>query len=292
VKNPELKNETTIRPVLVMSFGVFLFSVLDALMKIIATAYPVAQATGMRYVAGAVVAVCFYFSVERKLPEKSAVYRSLPRSLANLLAGACFFLAISRLPLVDAVTLTFLSPLFLSLWAWLILREAPKTGTIAAIIVGFVGVLVVARGQIGIATTGVDLVGFSAAIATPALYALSMVLARNDSAKDSVPVLVLLPSLVGTVLSAPFMIASWQSVSLWHYAVLLLVGVFGTAGYLCLTWAYSNARVERVGLLDYSGLLWGALFGYFLFNETPSISTICGAALIVGACVPTFFRKV
>ena len=291
MKNLELKNETTIRPVLVAALGVTLFAVLDALMKIIATAYPIAQATGMRYVAGAIVAVGFYYSVERKLPVKAAVIRSLPRSLANLLAGACFFLAISRLPLVDAVTLSFLSPLFLSFWGWILLGETPKTSTVVAILIGLVGVALVAKGQVDSTTTGFDLLGFSAGIATPALYAVSMALTRKSSSKDSVPVLVLLPSVIGALMSAPLMIASWKSVEPWHYVVLLLVGGFGTAGYLCLTWAYSNARVERLGLLDYTGLLWGAFFGYLLFNETPSIWTLCGAALIVGACLPTFFKK-
>ena len=291
MKSSELRNEATIRPVLAAILGVTLFAVLDALIKIIATAYPIAQATGMRYAAGALVAVGFYCAVERKPPEKGAVYRSLPRSLANLLAGTCFFLAISRLPLVDAVTLSFLSPLFLSFWAWLLLGETPKLGTVVAILVGLIGVAFVARGQIDSTAAGFDLIGFSAGIATPALYAVSMILTRKNSAKDSVPVLVLLPSVIGAIMSAPLMVTSWQSVQAWHYAVLLLVGIFGTAGYLCLTWAYSNARVERLGLLDYTGLLWGALFGYFLFSETPSIWTMCGAALIIGACVPAFLKK-
>lgn len=291
MKDLKLNNEATIRPVLVATLGVTLFSVLDALMKIIATAYPVMQATGMRYMAGAIVAIGFYCFTERKLPNKDAVYRSFPRSLANLLAGICFFLAISRLPLLDAITLTFLSPLFLTLWGWLFLREIPKVNTIIAILIGLVGVVLFARGQAVNTVAGFNIIGFAAGIATPALYSISMVLTRSHSSKDSVPVLVLLPSIIGAFASAPLMISSWQSVAAWHYGILLFVGVFGTAGYLCLTWAYSNARVERLVLLDYTGLLWGALFGYLLFREVPSIWTICGAILIICACAPTFFKK-
>jgi drug/metabolite transporter (DMT)-like permease len=291
MKDLDLKNEATIRPVLIAALGVALFTVLDALMKIIATTYPLAQATGMRYAAGAIVAICFYFSVERKLPERSAVYRSIPRSLANLLAGASFFLAVSRLPLVDAVTLSFLTPLFLSFSGWIFLGEVPKTSTIVAIFVGLAGVACVARGQSDVATAGFDVIGFAAGIATPAFYALSNTLTRSHSAKDSVPTLVLLPSIIGTLTSAPLMIATWKSVEPWHYGLLLLIGVFGTAAYLCLTWAFSHARVERLGLLDYTGLLWGAILGYLLFSEIPSVWTICGAALIIAACIPSFFKK-
>lgn len=272
--------------------GVALFSVLDAMMKEISISYPLAQSTGMRYFAGAIFAILYYSFSATQLPSRSAIVRSIPRTLANLIAGACFFLAISRLPLMDAVALTFLSPLFLAIWGCIFLREYVTKRTLIAIMIGLIGVFVIAQGQSINVQRSFDLLGFLAAISTAILYALSMVMTRSHSGKDALPTLVLLPSVLGTAFSAGPMIWVWQPVLLWHYLLLACVGLIGTFAYICLAWAYANSNVGRLGLLEYTGLIWGAFFGYFFFYEVPSVWTVVGAAMIIGACLPAFSKGV
>lgn len=286
-----MRFDPSLRPVLAAALGVALFSGLDAMMKIIAGAYPLGQATGMRYVAGALVATAYYAFADGQIPTSGAIRRSLPRALANLAGGAFFFLALARLSLTDAVALTFLSPLFLAVWARILLREPLRPMILGAMAIGIVGVFVIARGQLTVRPQGLDPVGIAAALSCAASYALSMVLTRRQSREDGVPTLVLLPSLLGALVSAPFMLSSWQPPALFHLALLAIVGIAGTAGYLCLTWAYANARVARLGLLEYSGLLWAALFGYAIFSEIPPASTLIGTALILVACFPSFKRE-
>ena len=286
-----MRSDKSTKPVLIAALGVALFSILDAMMKVIASTYPIAQSTGMRYWAAAVTAVVFYMYANGKWPGKDAIFRSIPRSVANLSAGTCFFIAIARLPLVDAITLTFLSPLFLAFWGWVFLAEPLKRNTLAAIIVGLAGVFLIVRGQNDDINHSFDLIGIGAAIATAALYALSMVMTRGHSSKDSLPTLVLLPSVIGAILAAPSMILVWSPVSLWHYGLVACIGILATTGYICLAWAYSNSHVGRLGLLDYTGLIWAVVFGYFIFYETPSVWTIAGAFLIIGACIPAFFKE-
>lgn len=286
-----MRSDSSIRPVLVAAAGVAFFSVLDAMMKVIASTYPLAQSTGMRYCAVAIVATFFYVFASGEWPNQQAIIRSIPRSVANLLAGACFFLAVSRLPLVDAIALTFLSPLFLAIWAWIFLREPPTKGTFLAMFVGLAGVLLIMRGQSASIDHKFDPVGIGAAIATAALYALSMVMTRGHSSKDSLPTLVLLPSVIGAILAAPSMLWTWEPVSTWHYMIAACIGVFGTAGFICLAWAYSNSHVSRLGLLDYTGLIWAAVIGFFIFHEVPSVWTLAGALLIVAACMPAFAKS-
>jgi|KBSMisStaDraftv2_1062788.scaffolds.fasta_scaffold09729_6 S-adenosylmethionine uptake transporter len=285
-----MRSDTSAKPVLIAALGVALFSMLDAAMKVIASSYPIAQSTGMRYYAAALTATAFYMLAGGRWPTRDAILRSFPRTVANLVAGACFFLALSRLALVDAIVLTFLSPFFLAVWGWVFLREPLKKITLLAIIVGLVGVYMIARAQIAGVHHKLDLIGFLAAIVCAALYALSMVMTRDQSQKDSLPTLVLLPSVVGALLATPFMISTWRPVSLRHFELIACVGVFATAGYVCLAWAYRNSHVGRLGLMEYTGLIWATIFGYFVFHEVPSVETAAGALLIVGACLPAFHK--
>ncbi len=283
--------DTSTRPVLVAAIGVALFSALDAMMKVIASAYPLGQSTGMRYLAGACVALLYYAWLDGRMPTRDEVIRSIPRSLANLFGGATFFLAVSRLALTDAIAITFLSPAFLSFWGWLLLRESLKIGTFIAIGLGLTGVFVIANGQSFGPRRDFDPIGVAAAVACAASYALSMVLTRRQSGRDTLPTLVLLPSLIGAVISVPAMIVVWQPVAFWHYWIIACVGVLGTAGYICLSWAYAHSRVGRLGLMEYSGFLWAAAFGFVFFAEIPSAWTIAGALLIMAACLTAFRRE-
>ncbi|WP_250208029.1 DMT family transporter [Curvibacter sp. CHRR-16] len=110
---------------------------------------------------------------------------------------------------------------------------------------------------------------------------------RGHSSQDSLGTLVLLPYLVGALLTTPTMLLAWQPVPLEHVALLVGIGVVGTAGFACMAWAYSNAHVNRLGLLDYTGLVWALVWGYCFFAELPSLWTLAGAALIMAACAST-----
>lgn len=177
----------------------------------------------------------------------------------------------------------------MALWGWLFLKERLSKGALAAMSVGFLGVYLMALGHSSNENKPFDLLGFCAAIANAAMYALSMVMTRRHSSKDTLPILVLLPAVIGAAISAPTMVMSWQPVIAWHYLLLVCLGIVGTAALICVSWAYSNSHVNRLGLLDYTGLVWALLFGYFIFHEVPSLWTLAGALLIVGACITAFF---
>ena len=85
-----MRSDTSAKPVLIAALGVALFSMLDAIMKVIASAYPLAQSTGMRYCTAAFTATAFYVIVDGKWPTRDAILRSFPRTVANVIAGSCF----------------------------------------------------------------------------------------------------------------------------------------------------------------------------------------------------------
>ena len=101
-----------------------------------------------------------------------------------------------------------------------------------------------------------DPIGLAAALACAFFYALSMVLMRQQSAKDSTITIVAVSNVLAFLLVMPVMALQWQPVAGFHAAIFALAGLLGTLGHLCLAWAYSRAHAGRLGILEYTGFLW------------------------------------
>jgi drug/metabolite transporter (DMT)-like permease len=287
--SPAMRNEASLRPLLMSGLGVTFLSFLDACMKVISETYPLMQALTLRYGAGAVVAALIYASAGGGRPSLAAVRRNAVRALTVLATAACFFTAIARLPLVEAITLTFLAPLLMALLGRAILKEAIAPRALVAILIGFAGVVVIARGQQVGETHSFDLLGLLAALGCAFFYALSMVLMRQQTTQDSTITIVFLANLLAAIFVLPFGLWTWQPVAPFHWLITIAVGVFGTCGHFCLAWAYARGHAGRLGIMEYTAFIWAMIFGYFIFAEVPTSWTLAGAVLIVAACLVATF---
>lgn len=286
-----MRNETSFRPVLMSGLGVTFLSFLDACMKVISETYPLTQAVTLRYGGGALFAVLIYLIFGGGRPSLAAMRRNALRALIVVATAACFFTAIARLPLVEAITLTFLAPLLMALLGRLILKEQVAIPALVAILVGFAGVIVIARGQEVGETHSFDLVGLLAALGCAFFYALSMVLMRQQTAKDSTITIVFLSNCFAFLFVLPTAVWNWQPVPPLHWLIAGAVGLFGTCGHLCLAWAYARGHAGRLGIMEYTSFIWAMLFGYFIFAEIPTSWTLAGAALIMAACLFATFSQ-
>lgn len=280
-----MRNDTSLRPILMSGLGVTFLSFLDAAMKVVSTTYPLTQAITMRYGAGAVVAVAIYLAFGKGRPSLAACWRNGVRALVVLATAACFFTEIARLPLVEAITLTFLGPLLMAVLGRIILKEPIALRALIAILVGFAGVLVIARGQEASEVHAFDLIGLLAALGCAFFYALSMVLMRQQTSQDSTLTIVLLSNCFAFLFALPAGLWQWQPVTLDHWLITASVGLLGTFGHLCLAWAYARGQAARLGIMEYTAFIWAMIFGYFLFSEVPTNWTLAGAMLIMAACL-------
>src|SRR4051794_38633156 len=180
-----MRTEDSIRPVMVAGLGVAIMSCMDALMKLVSATYPIGQVVGLRYGFGALFAVIAVLAFGGATPGWPAIRRNLGRAVVVLCTATCFFIAIARLPLAEAIALTFMAPLLMALLGRLILKEPVAPRAMVGLAVGLAGVLVIARGQGGGTAHAFDPLGLAAALACAFFYALSMVLMRQQSAKDS-----------------------------------------------------------------------------------------------------------
>ncbi len=196
-----------------------------------------------------------------------------------------FFWGITRLPLAEAIALSFTSPLVALYLSAALLGETIARSAIAASLLGLAGVVTIAWGRIEApAADGGAALGIAAVLTSSLLYAWNLVLQRQQAqvAKPA-EVATFQTAVSGLVylLFAPWFFAWPGSTSLpWIFAA----AAMSVGGAMALTWAYARAEAQALIPLEYSGFLWAMLFGWLFFREPVSAPTLVGAALIVTGC--------
>ena len=198
----------------------------------------------------------------------------------NVVAMLVFFYALSITPLALVQALGFTAPLFTTMLAVFFLGEIVRLRRWAAIIIGFIGVLIIIRPGIEPVQLGAFLVLCSAAI-----WAMTMIVIKKLSNTDSALTITLYASLFLTLGSFLPALIFWE----WPVGVqwlwLLLIALLGTLGQFCLAKAFAFADATLVLPIDFAKIIWGALLGYLFFAETVDSLTWLGAIVIFsGAC--------
>lgn len=198
------------------------------------------------------------------------------RALFGVTAMYCFFYALGKLPLADAVLLNYTAPIFTPLVALLWLHERVPSNVRWAIGVGFVGVLLILK-------PGHDL--FSPAtlvgLASGVFAALAMTSIRRMAQTEPALRIVFYFAVVATAVSAVPLLWAWRSVAWIDLIPLAGLGVLASIGQLFLTKAYTLAPAARVGALTYATVVFAAALGWIFWGETLDIFSL-GGALLVG----------
>jgi drug/metabolite transporter (DMT)-like permease len=272
-------------PVLAAVAGIGLLSVMDAAVKqVAALGVPTWQIVLLRYAFGTAFALPLFLARARCLPPAETLRAHALRAVAVVCTAASFFYALSALPLVVALALSFTAPIMIALLARLSLGERPSPGVLAAIAVGFAGVLTVLAGELHRSGTG-TLPGVAAALAAAAFYAIAMVSLKARAGRDPVATIVLLQNAFAGLLVAPLGAAAWTATSPPVLAWFALIGLLGTAGHVALAWAYGRAEASRLGAVEYTAFVWATALGFVFFAEVPSLATLAGAVLILAGAV-------
>lgn len=278
-------------PFLVAALGIFLLSAMDALIKSVAAAHPTAQIVFMRYTCGMPWAILYFLWDRPPAPTREMVRAHFTRGVLVVITAFLFFYALATLPLAEAITLTFLSPLFLAVLAALILKEPIPAKVFGAIVVGFAGMTVIVAGKIGGGVFDmVRALGIAAAVTSALAYAANLVLLRKRAQTDPFGLIILFQNLFPLVLIAPFAWMVWEVPELRSWMLFLGIGALGLAGHLCIVWAFKHANAGPLGVIEYTALVWSAGFGFAFFGEVPGLATWAGAALIVAACLAVMRR--
>ena len=198
------------------------------------------------------------------------------RGVAHGLAVILWFFAMARIPMAEVTAIGYLTPVVVTVAAAVFLGERLQARRMTAVIIGFIGVLVILRPGFQELS-----VGQLAQLATTPLFAASFILTKKLTSTDSNTVIVAVLSLVCTLtlfLPAAF---SWSPVSLREYVLLFLTAGFATLGHFTLTHAFRCAPIAALQPVSYLQLIWATLLGVMLFGDLIDIYVVIGGAILV-----------
>jgi drug/metabolite transporter (DMT)-like permease len=278
--------------ILCMNGAVALFVAMDAVIKTVSGAIPTGEIVFFRNIFAFLPILLF---MTRRsgggltLRTRDPVGHLL-RGLFGVASIYGFFLSYKLLPLSQAVALGLSVPLFITLLAIPLLREQVGLRRWLACIVGFLGVLIMTRHDVG--ADGLDLwrpatlLPIGAAIT----YALAMISVRRLSATESSGTIVFYFTLFATcaaLASAP--LAHWWPELAWawpspdHWPLVVLIGLLGGCAQILLTLGYRHAPASIIAPFEYMALIYGFLFGFAFFDEVPDAALILGGVIVVGS---------
>ncbi len=208
------------------------------------------------------------------------------RTAAAMLTGVSAFYAFSVLPLAQVYAFIFAAPLLITVLSIPILGEKVGLHRWVAVVLGLTGVLIVLRPGAEPFTLG-HLAGLLAATGS----ALSSVITRKVGAEERSAVMVLYPMLANVVAMGVILPFVYIPMPIEHFGLLAIVAALGFVGASCMILAYRAGDAAVVAPMQYSQIIWAALFGLFIFNETPDRFTWIGVGVIVLAGVYVVVRE-
>ena len=228
--------------------------------------------------------VFIFFRKEITFPKVISV--QLFRSFFLFLSTVFFFYAISVISLAEALTLAFVSPIFVTILSIFFLKEKVGFHRWAAVIIGFFGVLIIIR-------PGFIEINFAsfAAIAAGISYAFYMIYTRKLSFTDSAFVTLLFTGVVGCILISLVVPLFWTNLDLRQLLLLILLASIGTLGHFLIILSLRLGEASKLAPLGYFEISTNIFVGYVFFNDLPDIWIYLGLTLIVLSGIYIFIRE-
>ena len=265
--------------------GVGFLALMDAFMKDAALLIGAYTATVLRAFIGAAIIAPVWLSRGPAMPTWAVWKLHLERGLVSAFMALTFFFAITRLPLAEAIALSFIAPLLALYLARVLLGETISRRAVWASLLGFAGTLVIVGGRIGQgAFDRSAALGVAALFVSAVLYAYNFIVIRRQAqVAGPLEIATFHSGIGGLVLLtlAPFL---WQTPTGGALMPLVAAGALTVAGSLSIAWAYARAPASALVPTEYSGFVWASLFGWLFFREAVTLPTLAGTVLIVAGC--------
>jgi drug/metabolite transporter (DMT)-like permease len=270
-----------------MVLSVFLFTTMDMLVKLAAEHHPTGQIVFFRNLV-AFIPVTFFVMRAGGIGQLRTrrPFAHMLRGAFGLAAMVSFFLAYKLLPLGEAVALGMAGPLFITALSVPLLAEKVGIRRWSAVVIGFVGVLVMTRPGSAL----FDPAAF-VALAGALFYAIAMILIRRLSRSEPVVAIVFYFTAFATVASAASLPWQWVTPDLEGWALLVGIGLIGGVAQMTMTQAFQQAPAALLAPLDYLALVFAMLYGLWIWNERPDAFLTAGAAIVVAAGLYILHRE-
>ena len=272
---------------LYMFMSICAFSLMDIIVKW-SVDYPIGQVLFFRGFFG----IIFYFFIIPKERLHNFYLTKRPglhflRCTSGLIALVAIFIALRELPLATVVSISFAAPIFTTIFSIFLLSEKVGVYRWLAVLVGFIGILIIT--EPGISNLNIYYI-------FPIIFCLGLsyvaITLRQLSTTEPVWLISLFFSIAITFLSFLTLPFGWVMPSFNHFLILSLVGIFGGVSNLWLSQSYKYSEVSLVTPLKYLTLVFAIIFGYFIWDEIPTIKTLIGAFLVIISTLIIFRREI
>ena len=273
-------------PRLVATLGIMLFSMMDAVMKGQALAMGTYNAMFWRMAMGALIVAVLYLPT-RPVPASGRVLKiHFIRAALTAVMAYLFFFGLTRIPLAQAIGLSFIAPIITLFLAVPILGERIGANAKLAAVLGFGGVMVVVGGELLAVDEGSDAVGMAAVLLSAVMYAFNLVLQRMQALVAKPLEIAFYQNTIVFVLllvGVPFAV-SWPASQL-QWGGAMLAAAFAVASLMLMSLAYRQAEAQRLVVIEYTAFIWAAILGWWFFAEPVTARTLLGTGLIVLGCL-------
>ncbi len=275
-----------------MLASVFVFAVINALVKWEAARYPLGEVVFFR--SGFSLLPCLALLAGGGNPWRRLRTRRLKQNIGlgilQFVSMMLIFAAFGMMPLADAIAITFSTPLFLTLLSIPLLGERVGPHRWAAVLVGFAGVLLMIRAGGGLGG-GLASTGALLALANAALGALGAIALRRMTLTEPSLILVTYPALVTTVLSVALLPFGWTTPG-WGDGLLLAgIGLGSGIGQFWATQAFRFAPAAVAAPFGYLTMIWSMGLGYLFWGDVPTAMLIAGAAVVAASGLYILYRE-
>ncbi len=292
MKGPSSHTHTVAGPIAAASLGVASFTIMDALMKDAGMAIGAYNALLWRGMISTLITGCVFFALRLPWPSASVLRIHLQRGVVVAGMALAWFWAIIRLPLAEAIAISFIAPLIALYLAAILLDEDIRPGAIIGSIMGLAGVVIIIAFRVDAAqpetlhSQSEIIWGIVAVLVSAVLFAYNLILARKQAlVAKPVEITFFQNMLVTSVfaLGAPWFAVIPDIAAVWP--MLGGASLLSMLSLLLLSWAYARAEAQILIPIEYTAFVWAALFGWLMFDENVTRATVAGTAMIIAGCI-------
>jgi drug/metabolite transporter (DMT)-like permease len=254
--------------------------------KYVGTRLPAAESAFLRYALGLVFLLPFVRSLWREGLPSQVIKLGIGRAVLHTFAVTLWFYAMARIPIAEVSSMGYLTPIFVTLGAVLIMGESLALRRGLAISLAIIGVLVILRPGFREVS-----MGHLAMLGTTLCFGISYLMAKRLTDLASADMVIALLSIGVTIGLIPLTIPVWITPTSSEVGTLFAVAIFAVAGHYSMTFAFRSAPLTVTQPVTFLQLIWAVAVGYLLFGENIDAFVVLGGAIIIGAVLYITLRE-
>lgn len=292
---------------IILVFGLFLFSFQDVIIKHFSDHFSVLQIVFYRGLIALMLFLALFIVMRQHVALLSRRPRlMLARGLLGFCSYTCYYLAVAAMPLAEVVAITFTMPLFVTAMSAVVLREKVGLRRWAAVLIGFIGVLIILSPEGEFNSLAVAF-AFAAAISYASHTIITRFLGSHDNpitiAFNAIGIFTLASGALSLAMylglvsissehpSLAFFSRDWAPVQGYDLLLIVAIGFIAAIGFFCLSKAYCLAEASAIAPFEFTYILWAVMVGYIFWSEVPNLTTILGVLVLVGSSLYIGYRE-